>query len=92
MFLKDYPLEAKNTDTKEPIVLSVQAFCVRLASFCHLGLISDPLMGSKFHSGIHNAKGQENKIYNSEDHGEVLPPPNKSKTNTIPLNDLLLYF
>ena len=35
----------------------------RLASFCHLGVISDPLIVSKFHNETHDPKGQENKIY-----------------------------
>ena len=35
----------------------------RLASFCHLGFISDPLIVSKFHNITHVPKWQENKIY-----------------------------
>ena len=35
----------------------------RLARFCHLGVISDPLIGSMFHNETHDPKGQENKIY-----------------------------
>ena len=35
----------------------------RLASFCHLGVISDPQIVSKFHNETHDPKGQENKIY-----------------------------
>ena len=35
----------------------------RLASFCHLGFISDPQIVSKFHNETHDPKGQENKIY-----------------------------
>ena len=35
----------------------------RLASFCHLGSISDPFIVSKFHNETHDPKGQENKIY-----------------------------
>ena len=34
-----------------------------LASFDHLGLISDPLIVSKFHNETHDPKGKENKIY-----------------------------
>ena len=34
-----------------------------LASFCHLGFISDPLIVSKFHNETHDPKGQENKFY-----------------------------
>ena len=33
----------------------------RLASFCHLGFISDPLIVSKFHNETQDPKGQENK-------------------------------
>ena len=35
----------------------------RLASFCRLGFISDPLIVSKFHNETHDPKGLENKIY-----------------------------
>ena len=35
----------------------------KLASFCHLGVISDPLIVSKFHNETHDLKGQDNKIY-----------------------------
>ena len=35
----------------------------RLASFCHLGFISDPLIVSKFHNETHDPKGQENNIH-----------------------------
>ena len=36
----------------------------RLASFCHLGVISDPLIVSKFHNEPDDdTKGQENKFY-----------------------------
>ena len=38
-------------------------YWARLASFCHLGFISDPLIVSKFHNETHDPKGQENKIY-----------------------------
>ena len=38
-------------------------FWTRLANFGHLGLISDPLVVSKFHNETHDPKGQENKIY-----------------------------
>ena len=34
-----------------------------LASFCHLGFISDPLIISEFHNETYDPKGQENKIY-----------------------------
>ena len=36
-------------------------FWARLASFGHLGLISDPLIVSKFHNETHDPKGQETK-------------------------------
>ena len=35
----------------------------RLASFCHLGVISDPLIVPKFHNETHDPNGQENEIY-----------------------------
>ena len=35
----------------------------RLASFCHLGFIRDPLIVSKFQNETDVRKGQENKIY-----------------------------
>ena len=35
----------------------------RKASFCHLGVISDPLIVLKFYNETHDPKGQENKIY-----------------------------
>ena len=41
----------------------MQIFWARVASFDHLGLISDPLIVSKFHNEIHDPKGQENKIH-----------------------------
>ena len=45
---------------------SVHIFWARLASFSHLGRISDPLIVSKFHNETHDPKGQENKIYTIE--------------------------
>ena len=38
-------------------------FWARLASFCHLGFISDPLIVSKLHDETYDPKGQEDKIY-----------------------------
>ena len=61
MFLKGYPLEAKTASKNWN--LSVHISWARLASFCHLGFISDPLIVSKFHNETHDPKGQENKIY-----------------------------
>ena len=61
MFLKGYPLEAKTAPQNWN--QSVHIFWARLASFCHLGFISDPLIVSKFHNETHDPKGQENKIY-----------------------------
>ena len=61
MFLRVYPLEAKTAlkNWNESVHIS----WARLASFCHLGFISDPLIVSKFHNETHDPKGQENKIY-----------------------------
>ena len=46
-------------DYEKGFITSGSVFCARLASFRHLGLISDPLMFSKFYNGIHDPKGQE---------------------------------
>ena len=35
----------------------------RLASFCHLGVISDPIIVLKFYNETNDSRGQENKIY-----------------------------
>ena len=61
MFLKGYPLEEKTVQKNWN--KSVHIFLARLASFCHLGYISDPLIVSKFHNETHDPKGRENKIY-----------------------------
>ena len=41
----------------------MQIILAGLASFGHLGLISDPLIVFKFHNETHDPKGQESKIY-----------------------------
>ena len=41
----------------------MQVFWVIRASCGHLGLVSDPLIISKFSNKSHDPKGQENKIY-----------------------------
>ena len=61
MFLNGYPLDASNASKNSN--QSVHIFWARLASFGHLGLISDPLIVSKFHNETHDPIGQENKIY-----------------------------
>ena len=61
MFLRGYPLEAKTAPKKWN--QSVHISWARLASFCHLGVISDPLIVSKFLNETHDSKGQENQIY-----------------------------
>ena len=48
----------QRTETKVCIFL-----WARLASFGHLGLISDPLMVLKIHNETDDLKRQENKIY-----------------------------
>ena len=48
MFFKGYPFEAKTAPKKWNY--SVHISCARLASFCHLGVITDPLIVSKFHN------------------------------------------
>ena len=54
MFLKGYPLEAKTAPKNWNE--SVHISWARLASFCHLGVISDPLIVSKFHNETHDPK------------------------------------
>ena len=49
--------------TKELKPECAYIFWATLASFCHLGFISDPLIVLKFHNETHDPKGQENKIY-----------------------------
>ena len=61
MFLKGYPWEAKTAPKNWN--QSVHISWSRLASFCHLGVISDTLRVSKFHNETFDPKGQENKIY-----------------------------
>ena len=62
-----------NEYTKELKEYRVQVFWARLAGFCHLGIISDPLIISKFHSGFHDPKGQENKINTIYSEGHIPP-------------------
>ena len=59
--LKGYPLEAKTVPKNRN--QSAHISRARPASLCQLGLISDPLIVSKFHNETHDPKGQENKIY-----------------------------
>ena len=55
--------DSRYVTTSELKWQSVLVFCARLASLGHLGLISKYLTVSKFHTGIHYPKGQQNKIY-----------------------------
>ena len=50
-------------DCTKELKLECAISWARLASFCHLGAIRDPLIVSKFHNETHDTKGQENKIY-----------------------------
>ena len=50
-------------DCTKDLNQSVHISWARLASFYHLGVISDPLIVSKFHNETDDSKGQENKIY-----------------------------
>ena len=59
--LKRVPVGSK--DCIKELNQSVHISWARLASFCHLGFISEPLIVSKFHNKTHDPKGQENKIY-----------------------------
>ena len=52
-------------------------FWTRLASFCHLGFISDLLIVSKFHNKTHDPKGKRKEnLHYSEGQGDVLPCSN----------------
>ena len=59
--LKKFSFGSKEC-TKE-LKLECANYLAGLASFCNLGLISDPLIVFKFHNETHDPKGQENKIY-----------------------------
>ena len=65
----------------------MQIFWARIASFGHLGHISDPLIVSKFHNETHDPKGQENKIYTMVKgmetlyHRHKVPSPAAVKSN-----------
>ena len=61
MFFKEYRSEAKTAPKNWN--QSVHISWTRLASFCHLGVISNPLIVPKFHNETHDPKGQENTIY-----------------------------
>ena len=61
MFLKGYPLEAKTAPNN--CNTSVHISWARLTSFCHLGVISEPLIVSNVHNETNDPKGQEKKIY-----------------------------
>ena len=69
MFLKGYPLEAKTAPKNQSVHIS----WARLARFCHVGVISDPLIVSKFHNKTDDSKGQENKIYTIVKSAVLLP-------------------
>ena len=49
--------------TKELKLECAFFFWARLASFCHLGFVSYPLIASKFFNETYDPKGQENEIY-----------------------------
>ena len=61
-----YVLKRVSFGSKECIKelkLGVHIFWARLASLCHLGFISDPLIVLKLDNETYDFKGQENKIY-----------------------------
>ena len=67
-------------DCTKELKLECAYFLARLASFCHLGLTSDPLIVPKFHNETHDPKGQENKIYTIVKGRETL-----YRRNTVPV-------
>ena len=60
----------------------MQIAWARLAKFCHLGLINDPLIVSKFHNETHYPKGQENTIYTIVK-GKFIIPYQKEEYDTL---------
>ena len=66
MFCCEYVLKRVSLGSKDctkELKPECAYFWARLASFCHLGVNSDPLIISKFHNGTHDPKGRETKIY-----------------------------
>ena len=49
---------------------SVQVFRTRLASFGHLGLISDPHIFAQLQNGINDPKGQDKNLNYDEGQGD----------------------
>ena len=68
----------------------MQIFRARLASFGHLGLISDPLIESKFQDETHNSIGQENKIYTIVKAGRRSTAATQSQSPAVVKSDMLL--
>ena len=88
MFLKGYPLKAKTAP--KSLNQSVHISWARLASFCHLGVISDPLIVSKFHNETHDPKGQENKIYTIVKGRETFYRHHKSQSPAVVKSNMFL--
>ena len=65
-------------------------FWARLASFCHLCFISDPLIVSKFHNETDDPKGQENKIYTIVKGRETFYRRTQSKSPAVVKSNMFL--
>ena len=80
-----FALEAKTAPKKWNYSMHISL--ARLASFCHLGVISDPLIVSKFHNETHDPKGQENKIH-TKTRNKLLS--NNEKQQSLAVTNLIL--
>ena len=69
-----FSLETKNAPKNWNYL--VQIFWARLASFDHLGLISDPLIVSKFHNETHDPKLQRRTTAATQSHSTVVVKSN----------------
>ena len=88
MFLKR--LSHGSKECIEELKLECKVFWARQASFGHLGLISDPLIISKFPNETNDPKGQENKIYTIVKGSETF-----YRCHTVPITScsmLLIFF
>ena len=59
-------------DCTKELKLECAYFLGQIASFCHLGFITDPLIVSKSHIETHDPNVQENEIYTRKPEKRVL--------------------
>ena len=70
MIFKRLSFESK--DCNKELKLECANFLARLASFGHVGFISDPLIISMFHNKTHDPKEQEKNLHYSEGQGDCI--------------------